>query len=105
MRKYFKTRDEEKKAALERIKMLFALAKQEFLKHPERAHRYGQMINDLIKKIRVRPPKYIRRYVCKECGYYLESGKNLKIKKEGNYLIYTCLNCGKTKKYGIGEKK
>jgi ribonuclease P protein subunit RPR2 len=105
MRKYFKKREEEKKAALQRIKMLFALAKQEFPKHPDRAHRYARMINDLIKKVRVRPPKSIRMFICKECNHFLYPGKNLKVKSMKGFMIYECLNCGNIKKYGYTKEK
>ncbi len=98
-RRYFRKRLEEKKAALERIKILFQLAKQEFKKHPERSHRYAQMINDLIKKIRVRPEPGIRRYICRKCNHFLVEGKTLNITEEGDFLVYTCLNCGDSRKY------
>ena len=105
-RRYFKKRIEEQQAALDRIKILFALAKQEFNKHPERAHRYASMINNLIKKLRVRPDKSIRRFICKECNHFLMPGKNLKIKSDKGFMIYTCLDCGNIKKYGyLKEKK
>jgi len=104
-RKYFPKRAEEKKAALERIKILFKLAKQEYSKHPDRAHRYAKMINDLIKKVRVKPSKDIRHFICKECNHFLMPGKNLKVKSEQGFMIYKCLDCGNIKKYGYVKEK
>lgn len=104
-RRYFKKREKEKKAALERIKILFKLAKQEFPKHPERAHRYARMINDLVKKVRVRLPKDVKRFICRQCNQLLVPGKNLKVKSSKGFMIYECLNCGNTRKYGYEKEK
>ena len=104
-RRYFKKRGEEQQAALDRIKILFSLASQEFKKYPERSHRYAKMINDLIKKVRVRPNKNIRNFICKECGHFLMPGKNLSIKSDQEFMIYTCLDCGNIKKLGYGREK
>ena len=105
MRKYFKKREEEKKQALERVKILFDLAKQEFPKHPERSHRYAKMILDIVKKVRIRLPKYIKMFICKECQHFLVPGKNLRVRSEKGFMIYECLDCGNIKKYGYLKEK
>lgn len=104
-RRYFKKRLKEKEAALERVKILFKLAKQEYDKHPERAHRYARMINDLVKKVRIRLPKNIKRFICKQCNHLLIPGKNLKIKSNKGFMIYECLNCGNIRKYGYSREQ
>ncbi|HLE05760.1 MAG TPA: ribonuclease P protein component 4 [Candidatus Nanoarchaeia archaeon] len=106
MRKYFDRRGDEKKAALERIKVLFALARQEFPKYPDRANRYAEMINNIVKKVRVRPSGDVRHFICKECNHFLMPGKNLRVESVDGFMVYTCLDCGSVKKYGyIREKR
>ncbi len=106
MRRYFKKRIEESRAALERIKILFALAKQDFKAHPERSHRYVEMILDIVKKVRVKLPSNIKRYICVNCKHLLVPGVNLKVRSDRGFMIYQCLDCGSIKKYGyIREKR
>jgi len=105
MRKYFKRRDEETRAASDRINILFKLAVQEFPKYPERAHRYAKMINDLVRKVRVRPTNDVRHFICKDCNHFLMPGKNLKVESKKGFMIYTCLDCGSVKTYGYIKEK
>jgi len=105
-RRYFKQREEEKKLALERVKILFKLAEQEFPKHPERSHKYAKMILNIVKKVRIRLPKNIKIFICKKCGKYLSPGVNLKVRSKDGYTIYECLSCGSKRRYGyLKEKK
>ncbi len=105
MRRYFKKREEEKKLALQRAKILFDLAKQEYPKHPERSKRYISMILDLVKKVRIRLPKKIKMFICKDCKQILIPGKNLEVRSQKGFMIYKCLLCGKIKKYGYLKEK
>lgn len=105
MRKYFSSRGAEQESGLERVKILFELANQEFPKHPDRAHRYASMIVILIKRLKVNPPKNIKRFVCLKCSHLLVPGKTLNVKSEDGFLIYSCIECGNVKRYGIGDKK
>ncbi|MFA5406835.1 MAG: ribonuclease P [Candidatus Nanoarchaeia archaeon] len=105
MRKYFKKREDEQSNALERIRVLFDLARQEFSKSPERANRYARMINEIIKKTRVRPNKSIRHFICSQCNQLLVPGSTLSVKSDDGFMIYTCLNCGNIKKYGYLKEK
>ena len=105
MRTYFKRRDEEQDAALDRIKVLFDLARQEFPKNKDRANRYAKMINDIISKVRVRPDRKVRMFICSKCDSLLVPGSNLSVRSEDGFMVYTCLDCGNVKKYGYANER
>ncbi len=105
MRKYFKRREDEQSAALDKIELLFKLACQEYPKSPERAHRYAKMINDIIKKTRVRPSGKVRHFICSDCCHLLVPGHNLSVKSDDGAMIYTCKDCGNIKKYGYTKEQ
>jgi len=105
-RKYFKQRFKEQEAAVDRIKVLFDLAKQEFNKHPERSSHYASLIISTAKKMKVRIPSRIKRFICMECNSLLVPGKNLIVRSIDGFMVYQCLKCGNKKKYGyLKEKK
>ena len=104
-RRYFKQRIEEQEIALERVKILFNLAGQEFKKNPERSDRYAKMILNIVKKTRIRLPKNIKLFICKKCNKYLAPGLNLKVRSKHGYTIYECLNCGSKRRYGYLKEK
>lgn len=82
-----------KAIALERINTLFSEASSEFRKHPERSHRYVQIVLKLAAKAGVRIPKKFRSNYCRKCKIYLSSGVNSKVRTRNGKLIVFCLKC------------
>ncbi len=93
-----------KEIALERIDILFDLAKKEFKKHPERSNRYVKIAKKILMKIQEKMPrKHIYSY-CKKCNSYLVIGENATKRKKKKFINLTCKNCGYTRKIYIEAK-
>jgi ribonuclease P protein subunit RPR2 len=86
---------------LERIRRLFELAEKGFAKHPERSHRYAEMIKKLSMRHNVRIPMEIRRRICKKCSRFLVPGVNCQVRtsERQRALIVKCLECGHLARY------
>lgn len=84
---------EQKKIAKERIEELFNLAEETYVKHPERANRYAQLIRKIQLKLKIKLPLQIKRRICKKCNHFLKPGENCKIRSKEGKLIIHCLDC------------
>lgn len=95
-----------KKIARKRIKILFESAKAEFDRHPKRSHRYVKLAKKIAMKANIRLPKKYNKKTCKKCGNYLVPGKNCKIRisSKGSRIVYTCLDCGKIMRFPYKRK-
>lgn len=104
-RKYFKQRFKEQEVASERVKILFDLAKKEFPKHPERSQHYASMILDTAKRMKLRLPLSVKRFICRKCSSLLVPSKTLKVRSLKGFMIYQCLNCNYIRRYGYLKNK
>jgi ribonuclease P protein subunit RPR2 len=83
-----------KRIALERIEVLFDLAKKEFGRGREDlANRYIEIARKLSMKVNLSIPKKYKRQFCKKCYSFLVPGKNLKVRMNKGRIIYTCGVC------------
>ena len=96
---------EQKKIAKERINELFRLAEASFAKHPERSHRYAQLIRKLQLKYKIKLPLKVKRRICKKCNKFLKPGFNCKVRSKEGKLIIHCLECKNMMKISYGGKK
>ncbi len=82
-----------KSIAVERMYTLFSEASSEFSLHPERSHKYIQIILKLAAKAGVRIPRKFRSNYCRKCKIYLSSGANSKVRTRNGKLIVFCMRC------------
>ncbi|MBW3021082.1 ribonuclease P [Candidatus Woesearchaeota archaeon] len=95
MRKYNQKPAIQTKVAKERIVKLFKLADKNY----EYSDKYVNLARKISMKIKVPIPKELRKKFCKHCYKFLIPGKNLRVRKYNDYLIYTCLECNKKMRF------
>lgn len=85
----------ERRIALERMDILFALAEREALARREvRARRYVELARRIGMRYNVRVPPRWRRRFCKACHTYLVPSWNARIRIGDGHVAVTCLHCG-----------
>lgn len=90
--------DSRKQIALERIRILFQLAKEVVRKDPGLAQRYVEVARRIAMATKVRLPKEYRRLVCKHCKSFILPGVSCRVRtqtKREPHLVITCFTCGK----------
>ena len=95
-------KQEQKKIAKERIKILFQQAEKIFPKNPERANRYTQIARKLAMKVNLRMPRIYKRKYCSHCYIFLRTGVNSRIRTRDKKLIIYCLKCKKYTRLPFG---
>ncbi len=101
-RKYKKKPSEQREIALSRIKKLFNLADKVVNEYKEGdldfgkklANRYVEIARRISMKYKVRIPSELKRRFCKKCHSFLIPGLNVRVRIQGNKVVYTCLECG-----------
>jgi RNase P subunit RPR2 len=87
----------------ERILTLLDLAK----KNPDRARRYFALAKKLSSKYNIPLSSVMKNWkkkICKHCGTFW-TAKNVKIRAEKKVMVYRCLECGKTARFGYAVKR
>jgi len=93
--------------AEERIELLYRFAREVFEKNPSLAKRYIEIARLIGMRCRVRIPRELKRFTCKECGSLLVPGANCRVRtrpQKPTMLVMTCLICGKIKRYPMSTK-
>jgi len=90
--------------ALQRIDILYGLGVEAVRRGDYAlAKRYGELIRRIAMKARIRIPKNIKRWICKNCNIIMVPGINVRIRtrREGKTLrvITRCLVCGWIHRY------
>lgn len=79
--------------AIERMDILFSIAKKEFSTNPERSHRYVSLARKISKKYNTKiPPKWGRSY-CKTCYKFLSPGNNSSVRLVNGEVNIKCHEC------------
>jgi len=79
--------------AIERIDILFSIAKKEFSTNPERSHRYVSLARKISKKYNTKiPSKWVRSY-CKSCYKFLAYGNNSSVRLVNGEVNIKCHEC------------
>ena len=89
-------RRENRKIALERISLLFKMAREAFDLEPELSQSYVRTARKIGMRYKVRIPSGLRRMVCRHCKRFILPGKNctVRIRQEREpHLVITCLCC------------
>lgn len=82
--------------AAERIKILYALAKEAYKTDPELSAKYIKHIKKISKHYKISLSADFKKNVCKKCDAILIPGKSssIRIASVKKYVVIKCLNCG-----------
>jgi ribonuclease P protein subunit RPR2 len=80
--------------AKESMQKLFELAEKEYSTHPDRAHRYVEIIRNISMRTRIRIPSHMKRRICQNCHHFLVCGSNCRVRTKNEKVVITCLDCG-----------
>jgi ribonuclease P protein subunit RPR2 len=86
-----------KQVAVEEIEKLLKLARSEWSSDKKLSKRYVELALRIAKRNQV---KIGNRRFCKKCLSIFIPGKNLKIRKSGENILYIC-ECGNIKKFKV----
>lgn len=98
---YKSNRSKYNKIAAERINILLSEAQKSFSAHPERSHRYAELVHKLKLKYKVKLAPEIKRRLCKKCHKFMVPGKNCSIRIHNSRIIYTCKECGAVRRFSL----
>lgn len=84
-----------KNEALEKIKILFDEAKEQFDENPFLSNRYVILARKISMKFKARIPRELKRKYCKHCYHYLVPNKTCRVRIHKSRVIYYCFNCKK----------
>jgi len=87
-----------KQIALQRVHILFRLARETIREDPELAQRYVKIARKIAMRTKLRLPKEYRRQVCRHCKSFVFPGVNCRIRIQSRrepHVVVTCFNCGK----------
>ena len=90
-----------KKIAMERIAVLFGLARESFPRHPERSNRYVALSRRIAMRQRVRIDREFRRQYCHHCYAFLVPGQNMRVRVHRGNVVVTCGICTKKMRYRV----
>jgi ribonuclease P protein subunit RPR2 len=82
--------------ALQRINILFNLAKENAVREQERAQRYARLLYKISSHYRVGLAKEIQNSICSRCYRVFVPGLNCSVKvvSANRFVLYKCV-CGK----------
>ena len=105
-RNYGKTRAAVAAIAQERIEILIGHAKDMVQKDEKLSRRYVSLARKISERTKVRIPREMKMYLCKECGIVLVPGRNSRIRlyARNSGLVITCLSCGAVKRYPVAPR-
>ncbi|MEK6973985.1 MAG: ribonuclease P protein component 4 [Nanoarchaeota archaeon] len=98
-------KDNLKKIALERVKILFDEAGSVFDEDKKLANDYVRKAKKISMKVNLRIPSYLKRQYCKHCDSYLKPGKNLRVRTKNGKVVYYCIECKKFARFKLNPKK
>ena len=91
-----------KEIAQESIRDLFRLSEEMYEKGEYGlSSRYLELARKISLRIRVKIPKELKLRYCKHCFTPLVPGKSCRVRIKKRRIIYTCLNCGKIRRYPL----
>ena len=99
---------ETRRIALERIHILFKLARESIHKDKALAQRYVNIARRLAMAAKVRLPREYRRQVCRHCKSFILPGVNCRVRiqqRREPHVVITCLECGKHMRIPLRKRK
>ncbi len=100
--------NETRQIALQRIRTLFELAKENVSKEPELAQRYVQIARKIAMRTRLRLPREYRRLICRHCKGFIYPGVTCRVRVQQRrepHVAVTCLLCGKTSRMPLRSRE
>jgi ribonuclease P protein subunit RPR2 len=97
-----------RKIAIERIRILFDLAKDRLHDYPDLAQRYAELARKIAMKMRVKIPPEYKRLICKHCKKFILPGRTCRVRlqpKREPHIVITCLLCGGITRIPIKGRK
>lgn len=85
---------------VQEIAILFELAQQSYVEHPEQAHAYVKKARKLGMSSRVRMTPAQRRMYCHSCYHFLFPGRNAIVRRREGLTEITCKDCGRLNRFG-----
>lgn len=89
--------NETERIAMERIHILFRLAKEAIHEEPRLAQRYAEIARRIAMRAKVRLPVEYRRLICRHCKSFIYPGVNCRVRikqRREPHVVITCLSCG-----------
>ena len=99
---------ETKRIALERVHILFKLARETIHKDKALAQRYVNIARRLAMAAKIRLPREYRRQVCRHCKSFILPGVNSRVRiqqRREPHVVITCLECGKHMRIPLRKRK
>lgn len=96
-----------KRVAMERIRILFRLAKEAIHEDARLAQRYVEIAKRVAMRTRLHLPAEYRRLICRHCKSFIYPGVNCRVRiqqRREPHLVVTCLNCGKHMRMPLRKK-
>ena len=90
-----------RQVALRRILYLYKKAKEVAKYDLNLANRYIYLLWKLKLKYRITLPKNLRNKFCRKCLTIWIPGKTLRIRVRKGKIVYTCLRCGRIKRFPV----
>ncbi|NWF96357.1 MAG: ribonuclease P [Candidatus Thorarchaeota archaeon] len=93
-----------RRLAQERVLRLWALSREIASERPELARSWMTSAKRTAQRARLRIPRNIDRYVCKQCGTLLTSTARCRVRIRHNrsaHMVVTCLNCGAHRRFRV----
>lgn len=91
----------------ERIRILFKLAEENILSHPDRSKRYIELARKIASRNRIHIPKEFKQRICRGCKNLLtpiNSHTRIRHAREPHVTI-TCHNCGKVNRIPLRRRR
>jgi len=100
-------KDDSRRIALERIKILFSKAELIQTSEPERAQRLIQLARRIASRNRVHLPSDLRRYICRNCKSYITPANTRTRLRQSRepHLAVTCLLCGHVNRLPLRRRR
>jgi len=93
---------------MERVHVLFRLAKEVIHEEPRLAQRYVEIARRIAMRTRLRLPVEYHRLVCRHCKSFIYPGTNCRVRikqRREPHVVITCLNCGQHMRIPLGKKE
>ena len=97
-----------KQIALQRVRILFRLAREVVHEDPELAQRYVKIARKIAMRTKLRLPREYRRLVCRHCKSFILPGVNCRVRIQSRrepHVVITCLNCGKHSRMPLKDRE
>ncbi|NIP66554.1 hypothetical protein GWN63_00310 [Candidatus Bathyarchaeota archaeon] len=100
--------DTTKEIALQRIHVLFRLAKETIRDDPQLAQRYVNVARKVAMRTRTPLPKEYRHLICRYCKSFILPGVNCRVRiqqRREPHMVITCFNCGQHTRIPLKDRK